>query len=260
MTSSQPAFNLETQLHPYIAAADHPIGAIIICPGGAYGGLAEYEGEPIALWLNTLGISAFVLKYRVSPHKHPAALYDVQQAIRLVREQAGSWNIDPNRVGVLGFSAGGHLASMAATQFDMRIPEDDEAVRQTSCRPDLIIACYPVISFGEYRNEPSMINLLGDSPSEELLRQLSSELQVTNQTPPAFLWHTADDKAVPVENSLLFALALSKHKVPFDLHIYESGPHGMGLATENDHVGAWKSSCVEWLKIRKFIPSDQKKT
>ncbi|BBI31967.1 alpha/beta hydrolase [Cohnella abietis] len=243
------------RLRPFIVESNVQTGAIIVCPGGAYGGLAEYEGEPIALWLNSLGITAFVLEYRVSPHKYPAPLLDAQRAIRTVRHNAEKWNISSDRVGILGFSAGGHLASMAATHFDLGIQDHEDSVERTSCRPDVLIACYPVISFGEYRNNASMNNLLGTDPEDRLLKHLSSELQVTSQTPPAFLWHTAGDQAVPVENSLLFAQALSKNKVPFDLHIYESGPHGMGLATDDAHVGAWTASCLEWLKKRDFIGS-----
>nr|WP_245375478.1 alpha/beta hydrolase [Paenibacillus eucommiae] len=251
-------------LKPYIVNSIRPTGAIIICPGGAYGMLAEHEGEPIALWLNRIGISAFVLNYRVAPYKHPIPMLDAQRAIRFLRYHFKTWNIDASRIGIMGFSAGGHLASTVGTHFDKGQLEDPDPVERQSSRPDVMIACYPVISLGEIGHYESMVNLLGEFPADVQRQHLSNELQVSADTPAAFLWHTADDEAVPVEHSLLFAQALSRHKVPFELHIYESGPHGMGLAENKDNevnaanavnadsVRTWTSLCGTWLKKRGY--------
>lgn len=227
-------------------------GAIIVLPGGGYSRLADHEGEPVAQWLNSIGISAFVLKYRVQPYKHPAPLTDAQRAIRYVRAHAEQYAIDPNRIGILGFSAGGHLASTAGTHYDNGHPESDDLMERMSSRPDLMILCYPVITFTEYRHHGSMKNLIGEDASESLKHHLSNELQVTPDTPPTFLWHTSDDSGVPVENSLLFASALSKHKVPFELHSYESGRHGLGLAKDHPEAHTWSHLCELWLRRQGF--------
>lgn len=235
-------------LTPYLVAANRPYGAVIVCPGGGYQGRAAHEGEPVARWLNSAGISAFVLNYRYAPYHHPVPLMDLQRAIRHVRHRAMEWTIDPNHIGVLGFSAGGHLASTAGTHFDNGKTGSDDPVERHSCRPDALVLCYPVISFGEYRHDGSMRNLLGDSPEEALRQSLSNETQVTAETPPTFLWHTSDDEAVPVENSLLFARALRNAGVPFEMHIYPSGRHGLGLAEDDARVGAWPGTCASWLR------------
>jgi acetyl esterase/lipase len=228
-------------------------GAVIVCPGGGYGGRAHHEGEPIALWLNTLGISAFVLRYRVAPYRYPSALNDVQRAVRYVRHRADEWGIDAGKVGVLGFSAGGHLTATAGTCYDLGRPDAADPVERHSSRPDLIVLCYPVITMQRpYTHEGSLFNLLGPDPDEELVRLMSCELQVTPDTPPTFLWHTSNDGAVPVENSLGFASALSRAGVPFDLHVYEKGGHGMGLAEGDEHVASWSSVCGLWLKRYEF--------
>lgn len=238
---------------PYIANADCLHGAIIICPGGGYVRKAHHEGEPVALWLNSIGISAFVLNYRVAlSYRHPYPLMDVQRAIRYVRYYAAKWNIDPNRVGVLGFSAGGHLAATVGTHFDNGYADADDPIDRMSCRPDVMILCYPVITFGEYRHHGSMVSLIGENPPDELKNFLSNELHVTPDTPPTFLWHTADDQSVPVENSLLFAQALSRCGVPFELHIYPHGRHGLGLAVDDPHVRGWTELCTRWLKSLGF--------
>ncbi|WP_338016125.1 alpha/beta hydrolase [Paenibacillus paridis] len=192
-------------LTPYLVYSDVPAAAVIVCPGGAYGMLADHEGEPIARWLNSLGISALVLKYRFAPYKHPVPMLDAQRAIRCVRNHAEIWNIDAKCVGMLGFSAGGHLVSTVGTHYDRGQTGHLDPIERESSRPDLLILCYPVISFGEFRHHHSMVNLLGEFSSEEQSRDLSTELQVTADTPPVFLWHPADDEAVSVENSLLFA-------------------------------------------------------
>ncbi len=235
-------------LTPYLLPDGPPTAAIVVCPGGGYGRRAPHEKEPIARWLNVLGIAAFVLEYRVAPHRHPAPLMDAQRAIRLVRHHAAAWNVAPDRVGILGFSAGGHLASSAGTIFDSGDPDAADPVERQSCRPDALVLCYPVITFGEQRHDGSMRNLLGDDPPADLRAALSTEMRVTPETPPTFLWHTVEDASVPVENSLLFAAALRRHAIPFSLHIYSHGRHGLGLATdETPDVATWTTLCANWL-------------
>ena len=228
-------------------------GAIVICPGGGYGGLANYEGEHYARFLNEQGIAGFVLKYRLgsSGYRHPVMLQDAARAVRTVRARAGEWKLDPKRVGIMGSSAGGHLASTLLTHFDAGKPDADDPIERQSSRPDLGILCYPVITLGEFTHQGSKNNLLGKEPMPDLVRELSNELQVTKETPSCFVWHTYEDKAVPVENSLQFAAALRKAGVPFDLHIYQKGPHGLGLGS-HDYDSAkwhpWTRDCVFWLK------------
>lgn len=238
---------------PYIVNDGSHHGAIIICPGGGYVERAFHEGEPVALWLNSIGISAFVLNYRVAPsYRYPYPFMDIQRATRLVRYHADEWHIDPNRIGVMGFSAGGHLASTLGTHFDSGCPDAEDPIDRITCRPDAMILCYPVITFGEYRHHGSMISLLGDNPSDDMIKFLSNELHVSSDTPPTFLWHTADDEVVAVENSLLFARALRRCGVPFELHVYPHGPHGLGLALEEPSVKSWTELCARWLKDQGF--------
>jgi acetyl esterase/lipase len=231
--------------------------AIVVCPGGGYGGLAAHEGHDYAVWLNGYGVAAFVLKYRLGSHgyRHPAMLQDAARAVRTVRARAGDWGVDPKRVGIMGSSAGGHLASTLLTHFDGGQPEAVDPVERQSSRPDLGILCYAVITLGQYTHQGSRNNLLGKDPSPDLVRLLSNELQVTPQTPPCFLWHTWEDTAVPVENSLNFAAALRQAKVVFDLHIYEKGRHGIGLADKPPfrNVHPWAHDCVFWLRERGFV-------
>jgi len=231
--------------------------AIVVCPGGGYGGLAGHEGRDYALWLNDQGITAFVLKYRLgsSGYRHPTMLNDVSRAIRLVRANAAQWKIDPKRVGVMGSSAGGHLASTVVTHFDAGKPESMDPVERESSRPDLGILCYPVITLGEFTHQGSKNNLLGNNPTAELVVLLSNELQVTRETPPCFIWHTVEDQAVRVENALMFAAALRQAGVLFDLHIYEKGRHGIGLNDKPPFTNAhpWTRDCVFWLKERGFM-------
>jgi acetyl esterase/lipase len=228
-------------------------GAVIVCPGGGYSGRAAHEGEPIALWLNSIGIHAFVLRYRVAPYRYPSALLDVQRAVRYVRLHAGEWGIKENKIGVLGFSAGGHLTASIGTHYDYGNPDAADLIDQQSCRPDAIVLCYPVITMKPpYYHVGSMNNLLGDQPDPQLVERMSCENQVTAETPPTFLWHTADDQGVPVENSMLFASALRREGVPFDLHVYETGRHGLGLAEEDEHVASWSKVCGLWLVRQQF--------
>lgn len=227
--------------------------AVIICPGGGYGMRADHEGEPVARWLNTLGISAFVLRYRVAPYRYPRALQDAQRAIRTVRHHSEKFRVDKERIGILGFSAGGHLASAAGVLFDKGNVDDTDPIEHESSRPNALILCYPVISMqDEFGHQGSKENLLGINPEERLVNLLSSELQVGADTPPVFLWHTSDDDAVPVENSLLFAAALRRHSIPFDLHVYAHGYHGLGLAGEDSHVKGWTDACASWLRLNHF--------
>ncbi|MFS0880407.1 alpha/beta hydrolase [Bacillus sp. 7586-K] len=236
----------------YLLEKQEKHGAIIVCPGGGYARRADHEGEPVAKWLNRLGISAFVLNYRVAPYKHPVPLHDLQRAIRYVRYHAEKWNLDKQKIGILGFSAGGHLVSTAATQFDSGNKNASDLIERESSKPDLAVLCYPVISFMESYHEGSIINLLGENASTDQRLLLSSERNVSEATPPIFLWHTADDAAVPVENSLMFAQALSKQKVPFEMHIFPSGRHGLGLAEEVPIVNKWTDLCQAWLSKQGF--------
>ncbi|MBI3974078.1 MAG: alpha/beta hydrolase [Chloroflexi bacterium] len=236
-------------LTPYLIEGDHTRAAVVVCPGGGYARRAPHESGPVARWLNTLGLHAFVLDYRVAPHRHPVPLGDARRALRFVRHHAREWRVDPQRIGILGFSAGGHLAASVSTHFDDGNPEADDPIEHHSCRPDLAILCYAVITFGDaFRHTGSMRNLLGDDPPEALRRLLSNELHVTADTPPTFLWHTAEDAGVPVENSLLYAAALSRHKVPFELHVYPTGKHGLGLAQDHPQVRNWTELCAVWLR------------
>lgn len=237
---------------PYLVNRKEKHGAVIIFPGGGYQGRAHHEGEPVAKWLNTQGISAFVVDYRVSPSRHPAPLADAQRAIRYVRFYAEEWSIDKQKIGILGFSAGGHLASTASTHFSKGCYESSDSIDRESCKPNIVILCYPVISFTHFYHGGSVQNLLGNNSSEQLRISLSNENNVTASTPPTFLWHTADDGAVPVENCLLYAQSLSKNKVPYEMHIFPNGRHGLGLAEEDPVVGKWTNLCENWLTEQGF--------
>lgn len=240
-------------MKPYLLENDSPRGAVLVLPGGGYGGRADHEGDPVAMWLNSIGLSAFVVHYRVAPYRYPHPLLDAQRAIRLVRHHAEEWNIDPDRIGILGFSAGGHLAATASTYFDEGNPESADAVERDSSRPNASILCYPVISFKDHYHEGSMFNLLGEEPSEDKRQALSLERAVKPETPPAFLWHTADDGAVPVENSLMYARALSEQRIPFELHVFPEGRHGLGLAEADVSVAQWTGLCEGWLRKIGFL-------
>ena len=228
--------------------------AVVICPGGSYAMLADHEGHTIALWLNSLGVTAAVLNYRLAPRYHfPAPLLDVARAIRTVRARATEWGIDPNRIGIMGFSAGGHLASTIATHFDAGDSSSADPIERVSSRPDIAVLAYPVISMADgITHAGSRRNLLGDTPSAELVAALSNEKHVTPQTPPTFIFHTANDPVVPVENSLRFAAALRAANVPFELHVFERGPHGVGLASDDPVLGAWPTLLHNWLRVRGF--------
>lgn len=233
---------------PYIIDSPRSAGAVIVFPGGGYSGRAPHEKEPIARWFNQIGLNAFVLDYRVAPYRHPIPLQDAQRAIRFVRANASKWRIDPSRIAILGFSAGGHLAACAATMSDDNIALPADEIDKVSARPDAAILCYPVVTFGEFRHDGSMVNLLGENPPEELRRRMSVENAVTDQSPPMFIWTTADDQAVPMENSLLMANALRRNSVPFSLHVFPTGRHGLALAADCPDVGQWTKLCDEWLR------------
>ena len=238
-----------------------PTTAILICPGGGYGRLAAHEGEGYATWLAEHGIAGVVLKYRLGSagYRHPSMLNDAARGMRLLRSKAKEWNIDPQRCGVMGSSAGGHLASTIVTHFDAGKADDKDPIERLSSRPDFGILCYAVITMGEFTHGGSRKNLLGDNPSPELIQLLSNEKQVTKETPPCFVWHTADDPVVKVENSLQFANALRKAGVPFDLHIYQKGPHGIGLSIGKHgaapgEVHPWAKDLLVWLRINGWAP------
>jgi acetyl esterase/lipase len=231
--------------------------AMVICPGGGYGGLAPYEGKDYALWLNEQGIAGFVLKYRLGPngYRHPRMLEDAARAVRLVRFHADEWKLDAGRIGIMGSSAGGHLASTLLTHYDAGQPSATDPIDRMSSRPDLGILCYPVITMSDGTHRGSFENLLGKNPSPELVKEVSNEQHVTSDTPRCFIFATSDDPVVPVENSLMFAEALRRAGVPFDLHIYQHGPHGIGLGAKVDdpaHMHPWTHDCHFWLREQKF--------
>jgi len=240
----------------YAPASGRANGAsMLVLPGGGYGHLAEHEGKGYAEWFAAQGVTAYVLKYRLGTagYRHPAMLNDAARALRTLRTRARAEGLDPSRIGVIGSSAGGHLAATLLTHFDAGQAEATDPIERESSRPDLGILCYPVISMGEFTHKGSKKNLLGEAPAEDLVRLLSNELQVTAQTPPTFLWHTAEDQAVPVENALLFASALRRAGVPFALHIYEKGRHGLGLPVAGKGAPAWDEACLAWLDGRRFL-------
>lgn len=229
---------------------------MLILPGGGYGSLAEHEGTGYAEFFARHGITAYVLKYRLGSngYRHPTMLNDAARALRLMRTFARRDGLDPARIGVIGSSAGGHLTSTLVTHFDAGKADAVDPVERESSRPDLGILCYPVVSLVEFAHSGSRKNLLGDNPAPELVQNLSNELQVTKNTPPCFLWHTVEDKSVPVENSLLFASALRRAGVPFSLHIYEKGAHGLGFGRPEKPAPPWADQLLYWFKERKFTP------
>ena len=233
--------------------------AVVICPGGGYGHLAmDHEGHQIAQWLNSLGVSGFILKYRHSRsgagYGHPVPLQDAQRAIRTVRSRAAEWRVDPNRIGILGFSAGGHLASSAATHFNTRYSEAQGKIDRASCRPDFAVLIYPVITMDDtFTHKGPKRNLLGQNPTPELVEIMSNEKQATAETPPTFLVHTFEDKAVPAENSIHFYLALRRANVPAEMHLYEKGQHGFGLGRQHGAVSTWPARCADWMRLRGLI-------
>jgi len=241
----------------HLAPADKATGAaVVVCPGGGYGHLAmDHEGKQVAEWLNSLGITAGILRYRHAPlYRHPVPLLDVQRALRTMRAKAVDWKIDAQRVGVMGFSAGGHLASTAGTKFDHGKGDAPDPIDRQSCRPDVMILAYPVISFTTpYTHVGSRNNLLGKDADAKLIDSLSNELHVVRETPPTFLFHTSGDTAVPPENSILFYMALRAKHIPAELHIFEQGGHGVGLAQKDPLLSRWPARCADWLGVHGFL-------
>jgi len=243
-------------LIPFLPATNTAGGtAVIVCPGGCYVGLAlENEGTDIAQWLQSEGIAAFVLRYRHGPgHPHPVPLEDAQRAVRMLRHHAEEWNIDPFKAGMMGFSAGGHLAACAATAEDSGNPISRDPVEHENALPDFLVLGYPIITMEDPLAEPlSKSILLHDNPSPELVDLLSCEKQVTGDTPPAFLWHTVEDEVAPPQHSQLFHDALKAAGVETELHLFPNGPHGLGLAVDHPEAGAWPGLCLAWLAARGF--------
>jgi acetyl esterase/lipase len=227
---------------------------IVICPGGGYGHLAmDHEGHQIAQWLNSFGVAGFILQYRHrnsgAGYGHPAPLQDAQRAVRTVRSKAEQWGVKPDRIGILGFSAGGHLTSTAVTHFNDKVYEPRDEIDKASARPDFGVLIYPVISFTEpFTHVGSRRNLLGSEPNPELFEKFSNEKQVSAQTPPCFLIHTWEDKGVPAENSIYFYLALRRAKVPSEMHLFAKGRHGFGLGEAIPGTSAWPALCQNWMK------------
>jgi acetyl esterase/lipase len=230
--------------------------AMIVCPGGGYVNLAmNHEGRQVASYLNSLGIAAFVLRSRLGPrYHHPTELGDAQRAIRMLRGHAAEWRLDPARIGIVGFSAGGHLAMLASTRFDAGNAGAADSVERANSRPDFTVLGYPVISMIEaWTHQGSKNNLLGANPDVELARSVSGELSVTKLTPPTFLFHTDADTVVPAENSVAYYLALRKAGVPAELHIFERGPHGVGLANDDAALSEWSKLLANWLRVHGVV-------
>ena len=238
--SAESAGQRQPSLLPY--PSEGARGAVIVCPGGGYGMKADHEGRPIAEMLNQAGIAAYVLDYRIAPCHYEAPLGDAKRAIRLVR------SMGYEKVAIMGFSAGGHLCCAAATLYDAGDPEAEDPIERLSSRPDAFIPCYAVASFTAYRHQGTVNALMGEKREDyALLKRFSAELNITRDTPPAFIWHTADDEYVPVENSLNLASALAQACIPFELHVFPVGRHGLGLAEGKPEVACWAKLCQDWL-------------
>lgn len=231
-------------------------GAVLICPGGGYSFTSEREAEPIALKFNGKGYHAFVLSYSCTPAKYPQPLLDVSRAMCIIRENAKDWNIDSNNISVCGFSAGGHLAAHLGVHWNKDFLNNIDGISVGENKPNKLILAYPVITSGEFAHKGSIINLLGENYSDELLCEVSLEKQIGEHTPESFIWHTFEDNAVLVENSLLFANGLRKFNIPFELHIYNKGGHGLSLGTEETasprmpiypQISTWFDLCINWL-------------
>lgn len=240
----------------YLPKTNFVQSGVIVCPGGSYGMLAvDHEGKQIADWLNARGVAAFVLRYRLGPrYHHPIELGDAQRALRFVRYHAAEYGLAADKIGIWGFSAGGHLASTAGTHFDSGKGDATDPIDRVGSRPDFMILAYPVISLTtQYVHRGSLRNLLGENPDPQVAASLSNETQVTAQTPPTFLFHTTTDTGVPPENSVLFYLALRKAGVPAEMHIYEQGPHGVGLALFDPFLSAWSRQLEPWMRLHGWL-------
>ena len=239
------------------AESESPTAAVVILPGGGYGGHAmDHEGYQFAEWFKSLGVTSAICTYRLrgkgndgKGYGHPAPMMDAQRAIQTLRAGASQWNIDPNRIGVIGFSAGGHLCSTVSTHFAAADQGSEDSVARVSSRPDFSILCYPVIAFGSpHTHQGSQRNLIGSEPDRELLESLSNEKQVTSATPPTFLFHTGEDTAVPPQNSVDYYLACLEHGVPAEMHLFPKGRHGLGLARDVPGAAQWPALCVDWMR------------
>ena len=240
--------------NPIITVHRPPAGkangvAVLICPGGGYGGLcSSYEGHDIAKWLNGYGVTGIVLQYRLNPYHHPVPLQDAQRAMRLVRLNAPDWQVDPKRIGVMGFSAGGHLAATLGTHYDAGNSQATNAVERQGCRPAFMILVYPVITMGDKGHAGSMVNLLGPNPTQAQRDEVSNELHVTRDTPMAFLAHSIKDSIVPVENSRLFRDALKAQGVPVNYCELHTGDHGLGCG-QGEEWALWQAACLKWMQV-----------
>lgn len=248
--------NCSLELEVFLPPADKANGAaIVLCPGGGYiRHVTDREGYPIAQWLNEHGIATIILEYRLPELRHEVPLLDAQRAIRLTRSKATAWRVDSQRIGILGFSAGGHVASTAATHFDSGDASATDPVERLSCRPDFAWFVYPVVTMGKFTHSGSKRKLIGESPPSELVRLYSNERQVTTATPPTFLAHAVDDKPVPIENSRQFVAAMKTHKVPFELLELSSGGHGLN-GCKGPLWEQWKAAALAWSAAQKLIPS-----
>jgi len=233
--------------------------AVVVCPGGGYGGLAfDHEGEDVARWLNSEGIAGFVLRYRHAPgYQHPYPLMDAHRAIRTVRARAAEWGVNPEHIGILGFSAGGHLTTSAATLYEPGDPDAEDPIERVSSRPDFMVPIYPVVTLsGPFAHVGSRNNLLGPDPEADLVERLSPERQVTPETPPAFLVHTAEDQAVPVQNSVMLFLALREAGVAAELHCFQKGQHGLGMGPGDPAMSTWPGQLITWLRVNGLLPAE----
>ena len=244
----------EPVLDIYHAKGENRTGAaVVICPGGGYRILAyNHEGRDVAEWLNDHGITGIILRYRMFPYRHPVPMMDVQRALQTARSKANDWALDPERIGVLGFSAGGHLASTATVHHKAPDPDSEDPVERVSSRPDFAVLIYPVVTMREWTHGGSRRNLLGQEPSDDLIALLSNEEQVDANTPPTFLVHSKDDRAVKIKNSEMFLAAMKKHNVPGELMAFDTGGHGYGLGRASTNpdkaheTDAWPKRCIEW--------------
>jgi acetyl esterase/lipase len=233
---------------------------VLVCPGGGYQGLSmDHEGLQIAKWLNGYGVTAFVLQYRLGPkYHHPIEMNDAKRAVRMIRAHSREYGLDPNRIGIWGFSAGGHLAATVSTHQDNGNLTAADPIDRFPAHLNFAILAYPVISFGAFAHQGSVLNLLGPNPDAALLDELSNEKHVTQQTPPTFLFATSDDPVVPVENSVLYYLALRKANVPAEMHLYEHGAHGVGLALYDPILSTWPGRLADWLRSHGWLAKPQK--
>jgi len=245
---SSPGSSFRPWLDPYILPGRRRRGLVVVCPGGGYYARATHEEKPIARMFNRMGLHAAVVHYRVMPDLHPAPLMDAARAVRIVRHRAREWRVDPRRVAICGFSAGGHLAGSLGVHFSTARAGVHDAVSRRSCRPDAMVLCYAVISYTVPIDRPCFWNLLGNRPSKIQTDKMSLERHVGRRTPPAFIWQTVEDRAVPIENAVLMAGALRKRGIPYEFHAFPRGQHGLGLSPNDRHVASWTGLCAGFFR------------